>query len=119
MPQLSGSIPIASESPSIMEALQKKIRELEKEAATQRHMELMQRRFDQQEAVRKMEQLALKIEMDRREAQTRSDKLEAKSEMEMMKRDAQARSDKLEAEMDKRDIQTKVEIPCWGYAIGC
>jgi hypothetical protein len=100
-------------------------------------MELM--RFDRQEADRKMEvqkheaqarcdklQAQLekgeaKAEMDKRDAQTRGDKLEAKAEIdklqaqlekaetnaEMAKRDAQTRCDKLEAkaEMDKRDAQ--------------
>jgi hypothetical protein len=56
MPQLPGPIPITSESPPAMEALRNKIRQLKKEAATQRQMEVMQRRFDQQEAGRKIEQ---------------------------------------------------------------
>jgi hypothetical protein len=103
MPQLPASVPIASESP-IMKALQNKIRQLEKEAATQRHTELMQQqRFDQQEANRRMEQMAMKMEMDKRDAQAKS---------EIAKQDAQARCDKLEAkgEMDKRDIQAKSEM---------
>jgi hypothetical protein len=113
MPQLPGATSIASESPSVMEALRNKIRQLEKEAATQqRNTEQMQQRFEQQETGRKMEQMALKMKMDKREAQAqaRSEKLEANAEMD--KRDAQARCDKLEAksEMDKRDARAKAEM---------
>ena len=93
MPQLPGASPTASVIPSAdMEALRTKIRELEKEAAaTQRHIKMKQR-FVQQEADRKIEQMALKNEMDKREAlaQARSDKLEAKTEMD--KRDATSSS---------------------------
>ena len=96
MPQLTGYIPVSNAStsaPAVMEALRNKIQQLEKkEAATQRQVEVMQRRFDRQEADRK-------IELHKQEAQARCDKLEAKAEMD--KRDA--RSDKLEmkAEMMK------------------
>jgi hypothetical protein len=122
MPQLIGStsVSIANASPpTAMEALRNKILQLEKkEAATQRQMEVMQRRFDRQEADRKSElhkqeaqvrcdKLEAKAEMDtcKRDAQARCDKLEAKAEMDTCKRDAQARCDKLEAkaETDKRD----------------
>jgi hypothetical protein len=101
MPQSTGAFPIASVNPSAdMEALRTKIYQLEKEAAaTQRHME-MQQRFVQQEAERKIEQMAQKNEMEKRDVQMRSDKLEAKAEMD--KRDAQAK-----AAMDKRDVQVK------------
>jgi hypothetical protein len=100
-------------------------------------MELMQRRFDRQEADRKMElckqeaqarcnKLQAKAEMDKRDAQARCDKLEAKAEIDKWR--AKARCDKLEAKvdnvqrelkaaMDKRDAQvrgdkleTKVEM---------
>jgi hypothetical protein len=91
-----------------MKALWNKIQQLEKkEAATQRQVEVMQRRFDRQEANRK-------IELHKQEAEARCDKLqallekgEAKTKIKMDKRDAQARCDKLEAkaEMDKRDAR--------------
>jgi hypothetical protein len=73
MPQLAGSIPVstASATPAVMEVLRNKIRQLE--AATQRQMELMQRRFDRQEADRKME-------VQKQEAQARCDKLQAQLE---------------------------------------
>jgi hypothetical protein len=115
MPQLSGAIPVSNAStsaPVVMEALRNKIQQLEKkEAATQRQVEVMQRRFGRQEADRK-------IELHKQEAQARFDKLEAKAEMdkrdakaEMDKRDAQARCDKLEAkaEMDKRDAKAEMD----------
>jgi hypothetical protein len=59
MPQLTGSISVSTAStspPAVMGALRNKVRQLEKkEAATQRQIELMQKRFDRQEADRKME----------------------------------------------------------------
>jgi hypothetical protein len=73
MPQLAGSIPVSTAStsvPAVMEALRNKIKQLEKEAATQRQVEVMQRRFDRQEADRK-------IELHKQEAQARCDELEA------------------------------------------
>jgi hypothetical protein len=76
-----------------------------------------------------------KAEMDKRDAQARCDKLEAKAEMDkrgiqdkaetdkrdaqagcdklealLEKKEAQARCDKLEVEMDKREIQAKAEM---------
>jgi hypothetical protein len=58
MPQLSGAIPVSNAStsaPAVMEALRNKIQQLEKkEAATQQQVEEMQRRFDRQEADRKI-----------------------------------------------------------------
>jgi hypothetical protein len=115
-----------------MEALWNKIQQLEKEAATQRQMEVMQMRFDRQDADRKIElhkqeaqarcdklQALLekgeaKAEMEKRDA--RCDKLEMKAEMDKLKMKAEidkrdARCDKLEmkAEMDKRDAQVKYD----------
>jgi hypothetical protein len=102
MPQLAGPIHVSNASaspPAVMEALRNKIKQLEKEAATQRQMEVMQRRFDRQEGDRKME-------FHKQEAQARCDKLEATAEMD--KRDAQARCDNLETKAE--DGQTGREI---------
>jgi hypothetical protein len=94
MPQLTESTPTASESPAVMEALRNKIRQLEKkEAATQRQMELMRRRSDQQETDRKIQQIA-----EKQKAQARCDKLEALLE----KGEMQARFDKLESNTKQR-----------------
>jgi colicin import membrane protein len=104
-----------------MEALRNKIQQLEKkEAATQRQMEVVQRRFDRHECDRKVERYEQEVQAlrEKGEIQARCDKLEAKAEMD--KRDAQARCDKLEAkakmdkvqhelkaEMDTRDVQAR------------
>jgi hypothetical protein len=119
MPQLPGRVPTASES--TMEALRNKIRQLETvEAAVpamQQQMELMQRRFDQQDSTREIQQMALKMELYKQEAQTKAtgevdkQKVQAKAEMDKVK--AQARFDKLEAntkaEMDKREMQVRCD----------
>jgi hypothetical protein len=127
MPQLPRFIPTGSESPpAIMEALRNKIRQLETAAAMQQQMEQIQRRFDQQENERKMDQMGLKMELDKREAQAiaiaevdkreaqaRCDKLKANAKAEMAKREAQTRFDKLEAsaksEKDKRKTQARCD----------
>jgi hypothetical protein len=112
-----------------MEALQNKIRQLETEAATKQQMEQMQRRFDQQENDRKLEQLNFKFdkreahakaiaeadkreaqakaEMDKREGQARCDKLEANAKAEAEKRETQARCDKLEAMLEKEKVRAR------------
>jgi hypothetical protein len=56
MPQLAGSIRVSTANaspPAAMEALRNKIQQLEKDAATQRQMEVMQRRFDRQKLIKK------------------------------------------------------------------
>jgi hypothetical protein len=58
VPQLPGSILAAGESTlAAMEALRNNVQQLEKEFATQRQMELIQRRFSQQEVDRRMDQM--------------------------------------------------------------